>query len=68
MGGNISAFRQQVLALGATLVGFADVKGVLEGEFARWPLGERHRNVWTGEPSLKEISPWLPANLTMYIV
>lgn len=32
-----SDLRQQILALGATLVGFADMGGVLEGELARWP-------------------------------
>ena len=32
-----SVLRQRILALGATLVGFADMEGVLEGEFARWP-------------------------------
>jgi len=32
-----SGLRQQVLALGATLVGFADMEGVLEGQFACWP-------------------------------
>lgn len=37
MGENIPAFKQEVLALGATLVGFADMEGVLEGGFARWP-------------------------------
>jgi len=37
MGENISVFRQQILTLGATLVGFADMEGVLDGEFARWP-------------------------------
>jgi epoxyqueuosine reductase QueG len=37
MSSDSSVFRQQILALGATLVGFADMEGVLEGEFARWP-------------------------------
>jgi epoxyqueuosine reductase len=37
MGGNRSALREKILALGATLVGFADMEGVLEGELARWP-------------------------------
>jgi len=32
-----SGLRQRILALGATLVGFADMEGLLEGEFARWP-------------------------------
>jgi epoxyqueuosine reductase len=32
-----SGLRQQILALGATLVGFADMQGVLEGELACWP-------------------------------
>lgn len=32
-----AGLRQQILALGATLVGFADMEGVLEGEFAGWP-------------------------------
>jgi len=32
-----SVLRQRILALGATLVGFAGMEGVLEGEFARWP-------------------------------
>ncbi|UCH86338.1 MAG: epoxyqueuosine reductase [Dehalococcoidia bacterium] len=32
-----SGLQQQILALGATLVGFADMEGVLEGEFACWP-------------------------------
>jgi epoxyqueuosine reductase QueG len=32
-----SVLRQRILALGATLVGFADMDGVLEGELARWP-------------------------------
>ena len=32
-----SGLRQRILALGATLVGFADMEGVLEGEFACWP-------------------------------
>lgn len=29
--------RERILALGATLVGFADMEGVLEGELACWP-------------------------------
>jgi epoxyqueuosine reductase QueG len=37
MGENMSVLRQQILAAGATLVGFADMDGVLEGELARWP-------------------------------
>jgi len=32
-----SGLRQQILALGATLGGFADMEGVLEGEFDCWP-------------------------------
>jgi hypothetical protein len=32
-----SVLRERILMLGATLVGFADVEGVLEGELARWP-------------------------------
>ncbi|MGQ9572297.1 MAG: 4Fe-4S double cluster binding domain-containing protein [Dehalococcoidia bacterium] len=32
-----SELRQEILALGASLVGFADMDGVLEGELARWP-------------------------------
>jgi epoxyqueuosine reductase len=32
-----SSLRQQILSLGATLVGFADMEGVLEGELASWP-------------------------------
>ena len=32
-----SDLRERILALGATLVGFADMEGVLEGELARWP-------------------------------
>ena len=44
MSERIAVFRQQILALGATLVGFADMEGVLEGEFARWPreIGRAH--------------------------
>jgi epoxyqueuosine reductase len=32
-----SGLQQQILTLGATLVGFADIECVLEGEFACWP-------------------------------
>jgi epoxyqueuosine reductase len=32
-----SGLQQQILTLGATLVGIADMEGVLEGEFACWP-------------------------------
>ncbi|MGB6836390.1 MAG: epoxyqueuosine reductase [Dehalococcoidia bacterium] len=32
-----SGLRQRILALGATLVGFAGMEGVLEGDLARWP-------------------------------
>ena len=32
-----SGLQRQILTLGATLVGFADMEGVLEGEFAHWP-------------------------------
>jgi len=32
-----SGLREQILALGATLVGFADMEDVLEEELARWP-------------------------------
>ena len=32
-----SVLRQQILALGATLVGFADIEGLLQGDFAQWP-------------------------------
>lgn len=37
MGDPTFFLREQILALGATLVGFADMEGVLEGEFACWP-------------------------------
>lgn len=37
MNDSTSGLRQQMLALGATLVGFADMEGMLEGEFACWP-------------------------------
>jgi hypothetical protein len=37
MNDTTSGLRQQILALGASIVGFADMDGVLQGELARWP-------------------------------
>lgn len=49
MNESTSTLRQQILALGATLVGFADMEGVLEGEFARWPRAISIGLVFPGE-------------------